>query len=45
MGQGIIMYYLPILLISSIVTGFITGKIGELTINEVRKKGVFTVGN
>lgn len=45
LGQGIIMYYLPILLISSIVTGFITGKIGELTINEVRKKGVFTVGN
>lgn len=42
LGQGVVMFYLPILLISSVITGFITGKIGGLAINEVRKKGVFT---
>ncbi len=41
LGQIVVMFYLPILLISSVVTGLITGSIGELAINEVRKKGVF----
>lgn len=41
LGQVVVMFYLPILLISSIITGLITGSIAELTINEVRKKGVF----
>jgi heptaprenyl diphosphate synthase len=41
LGQAVVMFYLPVLLISSIVTGLITGSIGELAINEVRKKGVF----
>lgn len=45
LGQGIVLFYLPVLFISSIITGFITGKIGELSIHEVRKKGVFTDGN
>ena len=42
LGEFVIMYYLPILLISAIVTGFITGSIGELAISEIRKKGVLT---
>lgn len=42
LGQVVVMFYLPILLISSVITGLITGSIGELAINEVRKKGVFT---
>ncbi|MBC2728485.1 Gx transporter family protein [Desulfosporosinus sp.] len=41
LGQVVVMFYLPILLISSIITGLITGSIAELTINEVRKKEVF----
>ena len=41
LGQVVVMFYLPILLISSIITGMITGGIAEVTINEVRKKGVF----
>jgi heptaprenyl diphosphate synthase len=42
LGQIVVMYYLPVLLVSSVITGFITGSIAELTIDEVRKKGVFT---
>jgi heptaprenyl diphosphate synthase len=42
LGQVVVLYYLPILLISSVITGIITGSIAELTINEVRKKGVFS---
>lgn len=41
LGEGIIMYYLPVILVSSVVTGLITGSIGETTINEVRKSAVF----
>lgn len=41
LGQVVVMFYLPILLISSVITGLVTGSIAELTINEVRKKGVF----
>lgn len=41
LGQMVVLYYLPILLVSAVVTGLITGSIGELAINEVRKKGVF----
>lgn len=41
LGQVVVMFYLPILLISSVITGLITGSIAEITINEVRKKGVF----
>lgn len=42
MQQTLILYYLPVLLISAVVTGFITGSIGELAIAEIRKKGLFT---
>lgn len=36
----IVFYYLPILLVSSIVTGLITGSISDLTVREIRKRGV-----
>lgn len=39
--QVVVMYYLPILLVSSLITGLITGSIAEVTIDEVEKKGVF----
>lgn len=42
LGQLIVLYYLPALFITSIVSGFITGGIGELVINEIRKKEIFT---
>jgi len=38
LGQLVVLYYLPVLLISAVVTGFITGTIGEIAINELRKK-------
>ncbi|BAE85693.1 Gx transporter family protein [Desulfitobacterium hafniense] len=41
LGQVVVFYYLPILLISAVVTGLITGSIGELAINEVSKKDIF----
>jgi len=41
LGQFVVLYYLPVLLISAVITGLITGNIGEIAINEVRKKGVF----
>jgi heptaprenyl diphosphate synthase len=36
----VIFYYLPVLLISSLVTGFITGTIGSAVIHEIRVKGI-----
>ncbi|MBL4953931.1 Gx transporter family protein [Neobacillus sp. YIM B02564] len=42
LGQLIVLYYLPALFITSIVSGFITGRIGELVINEIRNKEIFT---
>lgn len=44
LGQIIVLYYLPILLISAVVTGLITGSIGEMAINEINKKEVFKDG-
>jgi len=44
LGQIIIFYYLPVLLVSAVVTGFITGTIAELTINELKKKGILVNG-
>lgn len=37
LGESVMMYYLPVLLVSAVVTGLITGSIGEITINEIRK--------
>jgi heptaprenyl diphosphate synthase len=42
LGQFIVFYYLPILLVSALITGAITGRIGEIAISELRKKGIFT---
>lgn len=41
LGQVVVLYYLPVLLISAVITGLITGSIAEITINEVSKKGIF----
>ncbi|SER93974.1 Gx transporter family protein [Salisediminibacterium halotolerans] len=39
-GQVVIFYYLPILLVSAVVTGWITGSIGERVIYEIKHKQV-----
>lgn len=44
LGQIFIMYYLPVLLVSAVITGFITGSIAELIIGEIKKKGIFKDG-
>ena len=41
LGQFVLMYYLPVLLVSAVITGFITGSIGEIAINEIRKLNLF----
>lgn len=38
--EAVIMYYLPVLFISALITGFITGSIGEMAIEVIEKKGV-----
>lgn len=40
LGQIVIFYYLPVLLVSAVITGYITGSIGERVIYEMEKKGV-----
>ena len=40
LGQVVIFYYLPVLLVSAVVTGYITGSIGERVIHEMEKEGV-----
>lgn len=42
LGQAVVMYYLPVLIVSSIITGLLTGSIAEIAINEVALKGVFS---
>ncbi len=44
LGQAVIFYYLPLLLLSALITGFITGTIAELTIEEIKKKGILPNG-
>lgn len=41
LSEAVILYYLPILLVSAVITGFITGSIAEMTIQEIKEKGVF----
>jgi heptaprenyl diphosphate synthase len=41
LGQFVVFYYLPILIVSAVITGYITGKIGEIAIGELRVKGIF----
>ncbi|MHB8126247.1 MAG: Gx transporter family protein [Desulfitobacteriaceae bacterium] len=40
--EMIILYYLPILLVSSVVTGLITGSISDLTVREISKRRIFS---
>lgn len=40
LGQVVIFYYLPILLVAAVFTGYITGSIGERVIDEMEQKGV-----
>ncbi len=40
MKENIIFYYFPVLLILAIITGLINGSIGEITINEIRKRDI-----
>lgn len=42
LGEIVILYYLPILLVSAGITGFITGSIGEIVIKEIKEKGIFS---
>jgi heptaprenyl diphosphate synthase len=39
--EMIIIYYLPVLLVSALITGFITGSIAEIAIKEAKEKGIF----
>lgn len=41
LGEMVVMYYLPVLLVSAVITGFITGSVGEIAIDEIRKRGIF----
>jgi heptaprenyl diphosphate synthase len=39
--ETVMLYYFPVLLISAVVTGLITGSIGELTVQEIKKREIF----
>lgn len=39
--EAVMLYYLPVLLISAIITGLITGSISELTVQEIKKRAIF----
>ncbi|MGE5390742.1 MAG: Gx transporter family protein [Deltaproteobacteria bacterium] len=41
LGETVIFYYIPVLLISAVVTGLITGTISELTVREIQKREIF----
>lgn len=40
--ETLIFSYLPVLLISAVVTGLITGSISDLTIRELKKRGILS---
>lgn len=39
--ESVMLFYLPILLVSALVTGFITGLISESALREIDKRGIF----
>ncbi|MGE5372550.1 MAG: Gx transporter family protein [Solirubrobacterales bacterium] len=41
LGESVLFYYIPVLLVSAVITGFITGSISELTVREIEKRGIF----
>lgn len=45
LAEAVILLYLPILLVSAVITGFITGTIGEMAISEVKKKELLLVSS
>lgn len=45
LAEVVILLYLPILLVSAVITGFITGTIGEMAISEVKKKELLQVSS
>lgn len=40
--ESVVLYYFPVLLISAIVTGLITGTISELTVKEIKNRGILS---
>ncbi|MBM4763034.1 Gx transporter family protein [Bacillus sp. B15-48] len=45
LAESVILLYLPILLISAVITGFITGTIAEIAINEIKEKELLSTSN
>ena len=43
LGENILFYYLPILLIASVITGFVIGFVGEVAVKEIRKRHALNV--
>jgi heptaprenyl diphosphate synthase len=39
--EAVIIYYLPVILVASVVAGWITGGVSRLVIDEVRKRKIF----
>ena len=45
LAEAVILLYLPILLVSAVITGFITGTIGQLAISEIKEKELLSRKN
>ncbi len=43
LSQFVVLYYLPVLIVSGLITGYVTGRIGEMAIDELRKKRIFNI--
>jgi len=43
LGESVLLYYLPVLMISAVVTGLITGFISELTVEKIKERDLFKV--
>lgn len=41
LGESVLLFYLPVLMISAVVTGLITGIISELTVEKIKEREVF----
>ena len=41
LGESVLLYYLPVLMVSAVVTGLITGFISELTVEKIKERGLF----
>lgn len=45
LGESVLFYYIPVLLISAVITGLVTGSISELTVREIEKRDIFKESN